>query len=102
MRNRRHGFTFESPLLTLALLAALAIVAVLLTRARGRLPSSGDASDRRATPRTDAAAPTNCGMPVAHAELNPAERTNIAVYRRVSPSVVSVANNERVSGASAR
>ena len=96
MRIRRHGFTLESPLLTLALLAALVTVALLLMRAHNHLPSGPEASFTNAPPLTSAATPSSRSAPAAHAELNPAERTNIAVYRRVSPSVVSVANKALV------
>jgi S1-C subfamily serine protease len=85
MRDGRHH-PFGTPVITLLLVALLAAVALLV----------------RARRAETAAGPAAAGPPPAGAATSTApgaeERTRIAVYRRVSPSVVSVANKALVRG----
>lgn len=92
----RKGLSFESPLLTLALLVAVAALALLLVRARSHAPAAAAAPATPAALPVSAPTPTNHNSATAHPALNPDERNTIAIYRRVSPSVVSVANKALV------
>ncbi|MFZ4395361.1 MAG: S1C family serine protease [Kiritimatiellia bacterium] len=89
MSTTRFSFRFPlgSPLLTLLLLALLALLVIQLRRNH-----QSTATVAAPTRTTTAVA----GNTTAHPGLGPEERNHIAIYQRVSPSVVSVANNALV------
>lgn len=90
MRRISPSRLFHSPLLALVLALLLAFLALRLrerphaaarTTAAPTVPAASIAQSLPAPPRSD---------------LGPDERNNIAIYRRTSPSVVSVANKALV------
>lgn len=94
MNARNEGPLFHSPRLTLLLAAVAAIAAVAMYQGVLRPQTPAGSSSRTARPR-----PLDADAVLAgRRELLPEERTTIAIYRRVSPSVVSVANKALVRG----
>jgi S1-C subfamily serine protease len=83
----------RSPLLTLVLLLLVAFLAMqLLESRRPRQTAAVAAGLPAALPASGAAPGTAEPSPPATRSLAPDERNTIAIYQRVSPSVVSVAN----------
>ncbi len=91
MSTTRFSFRFPlgSPLLTLLLLALLAWLLV-------RFCQTGKSQTPARTTVASLSHPALANNPPAPAGLGPEERNHIAIYQRVSPSVVSVANNALV------
>ena len=83
-----------SPLLTIVLLALLALLLVYLAFVQDKSPTVRPAAIATAPVVTPRTGPDKIAFP--RRSLDPAENANIAIYRQVSPSVVSVANNALV------
>ena len=93
MRRNYQSFAISwgSPLLTLGLLAVLTFLTFRLARGQ---PTPASAPGTTTPP--PAAKPAQPETPPAHAALSAEEVNTIAIYRHVSPSVVSVANKALV------
>ena len=90
------GRSIGAPLLTIALLALFALLLVRLA-SQEKSPAAPQAVRTATSTFADAPKPAPEEQTVlSRRNLDPEETATIAIYRRVSPSVVSVANNALV------